>query len=110
MNKKDFTYYNSKTKKWEIEHGKYKILVGSSSRDIKLQTEIEIKSKDLEIERKYPEVYKSGDVQNITAEAIKKFYQKKNSQYKKDMVDELIKIAKENNSNTECEFLKIYLT
>lgn len=177
MNKKDFTYYNSKTKKWEIEHGKYKILVGSSSRDIKLQTEIEIKSKDLEIERKYPEVYKSADVQNITDEEfetilgfkiperklnlknitedstieqirntnigaklynvgiekmqkllqeqnvnkatkimmdmqkpLKKFYQKKNSQYKKDMVDELIKIAKENNSNTECEFLKIYLT
>ncbi len=68
MNKKDFTYYNSETKKWEIEHGKYKILVGSSSRDIKLQTEIEIKSKDLKIERKYPEVYKSGDVQNITDE------------------------------------------
>lgn len=77
LNKKDFTYYNSKTKKWEIEHGKYKILVGSSSRDIKLQTEIEIKSKDLEIERKYPEVYKSGDVQNITAEAIKKILSKK---------------------------------
>lgn len=177
LNKKDFTYYNSETKKWEIEHGKYKILVGSSSRDIKLQTEIEIKSKDLEIEREYPEVYKSGDVQNITDEEfetilgfkipertlnlknitedstieqirntnigaklynvgiekmqkllqeqnvnkatkimmdmqkpLKKFYQKKNSQYKKDMVDELIKIAKENNSNTECEFLKIYLT
>lgn len=177
LNKKDFTYYNSETKKWEIEHGKYKILVGSSSRDIKLQTEIEIKSKHLKIEREYPEVYKSGNVQNITDEEfetilgfkipertlnlknitedstieqirntnigaklynvgiekmqkllqeqnvnkatkimmdmqkpLKKFYQKKNSQYKKDMVDELIKIAKENNSNTECEFLKIYLT
>ena len=40
---------------------------------------------------------------------LKKFYEKKNSKITKTMVDELLKIAKNNKENTECAFLKEYL-
>ncbi|MGE5559174.1 MAG: glycoside hydrolase family 3 C-terminal domain-containing protein [Bacillota bacterium] len=33
----DFAYYNEKQKKWAVEPGEYEILVGSSSRDIRLK-------------------------------------------------------------------------
>jgi beta-glucosidase len=32
---KDLAYYDVKTSKWVVEPGKYKILAGASSRDIK---------------------------------------------------------------------------
>ena len=38
---KTFRYFNTKTDKWEIEKGNYRILVGASSDDIKLEATIE---------------------------------------------------------------------
>ena len=32
---KDLAYYDIQNKKWEVERGEYKIMVGSSSRDIR---------------------------------------------------------------------------
>lgn len=176
LSKKDFEYYNVETKKWEIESGKYKILVGKSSKDIVLEQEIEIKSNDNKMNKKFPEVYKKGNIQNVTDEEfeqllgykipkrhisldeiteentleqlkntkvgkniydnqmekmnkllkeqnvnkatkvmmdlqkpLKKFYEKKSSNYTKEMVEQLIKIAKYDLDFEECEFVKEYL-
>lgn len=176
LSKKDFEYYNVETKKWEIESGKYKILVGKSSKDIVLEQEIEIKSNDNEMNKKFSEVYKKGNIQNVTDEEfeqllgykipkrhisldeiteentleqlkntkvgkiiydnqmekmnkllkeqnvnkatkvmmdlqkpLKKFYEKKSSNYTKEMVEQLIKIAKYDLDFEECEFVKEYL-
>lgn len=176
LSKKDFEYYNVETKKWEIESGKYKILVGKSSKDIVLEQEIEIISNDNKIIKNFPEVYKKGNIQNVTDEefeqllghkipkrhisldeiteentleqlkntkvgkviydnqiekmnkllkeqnvnkatkvmmdlqkTLKKFYEKKSSNYTKEMVEQLIKIAKYDLNFEECEFLKEYL-
>ena len=38
----DFSYWNEEINDWSIENGDYNILVGSSSRDIKLEEEIKI--------------------------------------------------------------------
>lgn len=174
--REDFQYYNSETKKWEIESGKYKILVGKSSKDIVLEREVEIKSKDEVNNKKYPQVYKNGNVKEVTDDEfeqllgheiperyiniseiseentleqikdtkvgkviynnqikkmnrllkeqnvnkatkvmmdmqkpLKKFYEKKSSVYTKDMIEELIEIAKNNLDCKECRFLKEYL-
>lgn len=40
---------------------------------------------------------------------LKKFYEKKNSKITKEMVDELLEIAKENKEYENCKFLKEYL-
>ena len=176
LSKKDFEYYNVETKKWEIESGKYKILVGKSSKDIVLEQEIEIKSNNNEMNKKFSEVYKKGNIQNVTDEEfeqllgykipkrhisldeiteentleqlkntkvgkiiydnqmekmnkllkeqnvnkatkvmmdlqkpLKKFYEKKSSNYTKEMVEQLIKIAKYDLDFEECEFVKEYL-
>ena len=176
LSKKDFEYYNLETKRWEIESGKYKILVGKSSKDIVLEQEIEIKSNNNEMNKKFSEVYKKGNIQNVTDEEfeqllgykipkrhisldeiteentleqlkntkvgkiiydnqmekmnkllkeqnvnkatkvmmdlqkpLKKFYEKKSSNYTKEMVEQLIKIAKYDLDFEECEFVKEYL-
>lgn len=171
-----FEYYNVESRKWAIEKGKYKILVGKSSEDIQLETEVEIDSEDKNIEKQYSEKYYSGKIQEIndiefeellgnkipsrhialediteenTLEQIKdtevgkiiyenqmekmnrllneqnvnkatkvlmdmqkplkKFYEKKSSKITKEMVDELLKVAKNNEENTEIEFVNNYL-
>jgi beta-glucosidase len=38
----DFAYYNEAGKSWIVEPGIYQILIGTSSRDIKLIKEIEV--------------------------------------------------------------------
>lgn len=176
LSKRDFEYYNVETKKWEIEPGKYKILVGQSSQDIILEHEIDLKSDSKIINKKFPEVYKSGNIQNVTdkefeqllgykipkryisldeiteentleqlkdtkvgkviydnqmekmnklleeqnvnkatkvmmdmQKPLKKFYEKKSSNYTKEMVEQLIQIAKNDLDFEDCEFLKEYL-
>ena len=41
LNWKDLAFWNPKTKSWTAEDGKFKIMIGSSSRDIKLESTIE---------------------------------------------------------------------
>ena len=38
----DFSYWNEEINNWSLENGEYNILVGSSSRDIKLEKKIRI--------------------------------------------------------------------
>ncbi len=42
LNARSFAYYNTMLRRWHVENGAYKILVGASSRDIRLQGEITI--------------------------------------------------------------------
>ena len=43
LNKRSFAYYDVSVKNWNVEEGIYEILIGSSSRDIKLKEEVEVK-------------------------------------------------------------------
>jgi beta-glucosidase len=43
LNENAFRFYSDKTKKWVVEPGKFEILVGSSSKDIKLAGTVDIK-------------------------------------------------------------------
>lgn len=65
LDKSAFEYYNPENKKWSIEEGVYDIYIGSSSKDIRLKGEIQIKSNDEKIKKDYPDIYYSGNIQNI---------------------------------------------
>ena len=43
-----FRFYNSKTKQWEIETQNYKLRIGSSSRDIRLEGQLLVKGNSIE--------------------------------------------------------------
>ena len=172
----DFSYYNVETNKWSVEEGKYNILIGKSSRNIVLQQEIFVDSKDTNITKKYGKHYQNGNIQDVTLEEfeellgrkipdryirkeniteentleklkdtnvgkviyeheikkmnqlleeqnvnkatkvmmdlqkpLKKFYEKKSSKYTKEMVNELLEIAKNNLEYNDCKFFKEYI-
>ena len=42
LNKSDFSFYSEKENRWIAEPGQFKILVGSSSRDIRLVREFQL--------------------------------------------------------------------
>ncbi len=54
-------------------------------------------------------VNKATKVMMDLQKPLKKFYEKKSSKYTKEMVEQLIQIAKNNLEFEECEFLKIYI-
>lgn len=72
LNKDLFNYYDVKSKKWSIESGKYKILVGKSSKDIVLESEIDIESNDICEINNVPECYKTGHIENVRDEDFEK--------------------------------------
>ena len=176
LKKENFSFYNVKTKKWEIENGLYKILIGKSVQDIVLEGKISIESKFNIKKTSYPKCYETGKVQNISDEKkkkilgskipqrilkikditeentleqirntkvgnviyknqiekmnilleeqnvnkatkvmmnlqkpLKKFYEKNGSKFTKEMVDELIYIAKNDLDYENCKFLKLYI-
>ncbi|GAA5820715.1 hypothetical protein JCM10212_000839 [Sporobolomyces blumeae] len=43
LDKEAFSYWNERVGKWVVAEGKYQVLVGSSSRDVKLEGEVEVK-------------------------------------------------------------------
>lgn len=46
LDKRSFAFYNTEAGDWQVESGEFKIMVGASSRDIKLETTITVKSGD----------------------------------------------------------------
>ena len=54
-------------------------------------------------------VNKATKVMMDLQKPLKKFYEKKSSKYTKEMVEQLIQIAKNNLEFEECEFLKRYI-
>ena len=79
LDKRSFAFYNTKINDWTALNGKYQILVGSSSRDIRLSQEIDIKNfdKNVEVENyleECPEYYSIGELKTITQDTFKKLY------------------------------------
>ncbi len=46
LDKRAFSFYNEKTHDWFVESGDFEIMIGSSSRDIKLSSSIHVESND----------------------------------------------------------------
>ncbi len=69
-----FSYFNIEKNRWVTENCKYEVLVGASSRDIKLKEEINIKGEEVKspysIERL--KKYYDGDIKNLTKDDFEK--------------------------------------
>lgn len=74
LSKRAFAYYNVNIMDWHIESGEFNIMVGASSRDIRLEATVNVLST---VEAKVPDYketapcYYMADVQNIPDEAFK---------------------------------------
>lgn len=74
LDKRAFAYYNVKLGDWHVESGEFKILVGASSRDIKLTASVQVKST---VEAEIPDYresapsYYSGDITHIGDDEFK---------------------------------------
>lgn len=79
LDKRAFAYYNVNINDWHVESGEFKILVGASSRDIKLEASINVEST---VEAEIPDYratapcYYGADVMNVSADAFKAVYGK----------------------------------
>ena len=79
LDKRAFAYYNVNINDWHVESGEFKILVGASSRDIKLETSINVEST---VEAEIPDYkatapcYYGADIMNVSADAFKAIYGK----------------------------------
>ena len=64
---KTFRFYNVKTDAWEIEGGRYNIMVGSSSADIRLSADVEIQGtvSDLPYNKEEMKAYYTGKIENV---------------------------------------------
>ncbi len=67
---KTFRYWNVKTDKWEVEGGSYRILIGSSSSDLRQEAVISIKGTTtvLPYEGKKMTAYETGEITNVSDE------------------------------------------
>ena len=68
IDRSSFEHYDAISKKWVVEAGTYKILIGKSSRDIVLEANVEIFSDDVILDRNIPECYKTGKIENVCDE------------------------------------------
>ena len=79
LDKRAFAYYNVNINDWHVESGEFKILVGASSRDIKLEASINVEST---VEAEIPNYkesapcYYGADIMNVSADAFKAIYGK----------------------------------
>ena len=64
---KTFRFYNVKADAWEVEGGRYNIMVGSSSADIRLCAEVEIQGtvSELPYNRDEMQAYYTGKIENV---------------------------------------------
>ncbi|MDE5548679.1 MAG: fibronectin type III-like domain-contianing protein, partial [Clostridia bacterium] len=46
LDKRSFAFYNTEAHDWQVESGEFKIMIGASSRDIRLTESVEVKSTD----------------------------------------------------------------
>ncbi|MBD5086593.1 MAG: glycosyl hydrolase [Clostridiales bacterium] len=47
LDKRSFAFYNTEAQDWQVESGEFKIMIGASSRDIRLTESVEVKSTDV---------------------------------------------------------------
>lgn len=64
---KTFRYWNVKTNRWETEGGSWKLMIGASVEDIRLQTEIQVEGTQAEAPYRKEDMpsYYSGDIQQV---------------------------------------------
>ena len=79
LDKRSFAFYNTKINDWTALNGNYEILIGSSSRDIRLSKEIEMTNLDSDVEvedyaTKCPIYYSISEIDEITAEQFEPLY------------------------------------
>lgn len=67
LDDKAFRYWNEKTDRWEVEGGRYEVMIGASVQDIRLKTEIELPGTEAPnpYEGKKLVRYQTADIQNI---------------------------------------------
>lgn len=74
LSKRAFAYFNVNINDWHVESGDFKILVGASSRDIKLEDTVNVAStaEDVTVPdyREVAPEYYTADVQNVSDEAF----------------------------------------
>lgn len=61
LDKRAFAYYNVQIKDWHVESGAFEVLVGSSSKDIKLKAFVNVKS-TTELKKKFTRNSTMGDI------------------------------------------------
>ena len=70
LDKRAFAYYNTNIHDWHVESGEFEILIGASSRDIKLKTTVTVLSSDENVTvpdfRNSAPAYYTADVRNIS--------------------------------------------
>lgn len=80
LDQRAFTYYNVNIHDWYLENGAYKILVGSSSRDIRLSETLTINTDrapaDAPDYHETAPLYYTGDIKNIPDEQFAAIYGK----------------------------------
>ncbi len=79
LDKRAFAYYNVKLHDWHVESGDFRILVGASSRDIKLETTVFVESTvEAEIPdyRKTAPCYYNADITKVTDDEFTAVYGK----------------------------------
>ena len=79
LDKRAFAYYNVNIGDWHVESGDFKILVGASSRDIRLEATVNVESTvEAEIPdyRKSAPCYYGADIMNVSADEFKAVYGK----------------------------------
>lgn len=69
-----YRFFDVKKNAWNKEAGEYQLLVGASSRDIRLEDKISIEGDVLEEVSDIPSYY-SGDIQNVSDNEFKLIYQ-----------------------------------
>ncbi|MBQ3431597.1 MAG: glycoside hydrolase family 3 C-terminal domain-containing protein [Clostridia bacterium] len=78
LDKRAFAFYNVKTQDWCVESGEFDILVGASSRDIRLKAKVKVKAEAVEMpdySQTIPHYY--SDITAITREDFEVLYGKK---------------------------------
>ncbi len=79
LDKRAFAYYNVNLQDWHVESGEFKILVGASSRDIKLEATVNVESTvEAEIPnyRETAPSYYGADIMNVPANEFEAVYGK----------------------------------
>lgn len=74
LDKRAFAFYNVDAHDWQVETGEFKILVGASSRDIKLEKSVNVESTSAYAVPDYSKLapaYYTADVNSVTDEQFK---------------------------------------
>lgn len=79
LDSRAFAYYNTAIKDWHVESGSFDILVGASSRDIRLAARVEVDSAQPgapvpDFRKAAPEYYDIGGAQGVSAQSFSALY------------------------------------